>query len=1197
MTPRKTLGRRYSVAAAALAVALTAASALAVPANVIVIVDTSASMSEPLDAAEPEGPTKLERAKAIATELIEAADRQGHRVSLMRFRQLQTIVATGEGEKVLTGEHPHECIEMVDVVVPHAIDAHGDARKWLDGVSDVTNPELAAIGGSPLYGSVRVALRYIRAMRQLQPAVHCVNAAIFVVTDGKDTCATGSELLNALSELKAQGAGEDIQAYAVSATVGTEAVEQIADVGHDDAESTRAYSFDEASQLVDIANALVGRIAPAACVVSGVPREALSNSPEVDLPGAESASVDDPEEDASSGKSGGCNASHRSAAPWAIAWGLLIALARRRRGAGRVMLAAIVALVASIGCSDDKSAASGGPEDEEDAVVGEADLIVVPPEDTLAEALAELDVQIAAAQTALDDHLAEITNAEAAFATITGDKVEGCKALLNAVSFEPYRGAQRGAQGCWATRRCSNLDQAVLLQSCLDFHGVESTMRHCEMSPEAEDALRAAATLPVEPDYSEAVAVVQAPFEEAVEGLGATDYARIFGEASADLFQRDIDKTVDDDIAKLMPMLTVDAASATLHANKWLADATEEHYVLDIGAEDEEGERFVPILESEEGLFCSAQPFNWRDQASDGYFELLVQYAEIYEGAGGKLLTPTPVLEHTWKTADQWDEPVVISIAEEGVAAPELGLPPEAQKGCFQAHVSGIGDEVEPGPTFFLAGPAAGECTGPLALEPGPGIVLVRVILRTGVRYGTSAGNAQYDYHERVLIDRWGYADSVTTAIATGPQYTLDAMRAMLPLRAELNFGGGRATQAHHYAEMMRYVVGSRDHYAYELERLYGVTDDTPPPARPTPPLHSATFAWYGDRVPRLLSDDAFVITTLPWRTVAMTRRGYGPIDDGPMTQGLGFKAQTIFDIIEAIDVVIGPDNGAEAADHTTRLEANVGLGALMTEAERLAVSAYGNTLTVINAGDMFRHGGGEWAVWNSTPETQSVLFPMAVRDAASAPYNAYTTLIVSPTDVAAADGSTYMAWWRIDERTGHALGELRYDGTFYGGGVASAIGNFAHCLAFQAVQALTCHAQVIPNVSCCKLQVLASLMAAQVPFGGEMLMGLQGAGIVPAYGEPPEATEKIRDAILSSAEILVQAQSLTQGVDPGENPLAAALTIITTAKEAYDATQTLQKPPPCMSYVVDNETVVGGGCPDKDPEDQEEGGEGDEGN
>jgi hypothetical protein len=280
---------------------------------------------------------------------------------------------------------------------------------------------------------------------------------------------------------------------------------------------------------------------------------------------------------------------------------------------------------------------------------------------------------------------------------------------------------------------------------------------------------------------------------------------------------------------------------------------------------------------------------------------------------------------------------------------------------------------------------------------------------------------------------------------------------------------------------------------------------------------------------------------------------------------------------------VFGPADSATASEHAARLRANLALGALVTEAERLAVGVYERTLSVVNAGDMLRHGGGAWAEWGSSPDHAPEAFPMAVRDAAESRMKDGDRIIVSPGDVAALDGNTYVGWWRVAEETGFALGEMRYDGTFYGGGAASAIGNFAHCLAFQAVQALTCSAQVVPNIDCCRVQVLLALLFGLVPNGGEVLAGLQGMGALPAYGEPPEALIQMRDALLKSVEMVVGAQQAT-GTDAGENPLAAALVIAQTAAEAYDAAVTIQKAPPCMLYVVDNKTVVGGECPDKNP-------------
>lgn len=1122
------------------------AVALAAPAELVVIVDTSASMAEP---APGGGESRLAVAKRVVGRIADAAAERGHRVGLFRYRQLTKVVESGEGAALAVAEHPHQCEEMADLLVPPEVSSVHALRLWTNGAKAQGDPELEAVGDSPLYGAVRVGLRFVRALRQLEPAKRCVNAALLVITDGRDTCAAGGELQTALAELRAQGVAEDIRAFVLAADPDTEAAQLVADIGHDDPQVSRPYGFDEEDAFVAAVAAIEGRIAPAACVASGVAAE------EMKTPGGGAKEPDEPaeEDEQEGGSDDGCRAGGGGLPlPLAV---LLGALLWRRRA-----LALLVALLALGACSDEPGAeADAGA----DAIVG---VVTLPePDDTVAEAIAEANTVIDAAQAALTQ-LAPLVDPASAFeAAGGGDPLDGCRALVQQVAFEPYQSAQRGPRGCLGTLRCNAIDQALLLQACLQHHGVASTLHQCTTDEAARGALRAAAAEPVAPSFEAARATVAAPYEAALAKLQATDFTRLLAEASSALYRRDIEATVKADVDGLLPLLGVDAAQAEAHVEAALEAALAVHYVVDVG-----GERWVPVLPDEAGLSCGAKAFDWHDDAAEGRLELLVQYAELYDGGGGNLPSPFEVLEVTWRTADQWGTPVSFAITEAGQDPPALGLPAPAAGDCFVPHAR-VG-EWTVGQPFALLTAGAADCTEP-PVTTKANLVLVRLVLRTAARLGSPNGSQPWHAHDRMLVDRWGYAQDVPAAIASGGQYTLDAMRSMVPLRADVRVGGGRPTLAHHYAALLRHVVDSRDATHHAIRRLYGVGAQEPDPPRPMPPVHSATMAWVTDQAPRWL-DGRATFAQRPWRTVTLRRRGYGPVEAGPLSAGLGFSEQTIFDVVDLADAVFAPDGG----DPAGRLAANVALGALVTEAERLAIGVHEQTLFVVNAGDMFRHGGPAWAVWDADQSGDGL--PLAVREAAEQILDAGEQLVTSPGPVTAQDGNAYIGWWRVAE-TGFALGEIRYDGTFYGGGAASAIGNFAHCLAFQAIQALTCHARVIPNIDCCRVQVLLALLFGLVPHGGEVLMGLQGAGVLPTYGDPPWWLVNIRDGLLKDIEMVTQAQTFVSGTDPGENPLAAALTIAQTAAEAWDAGQTVQKAPPCMVYVVDNQTVVGGECPE----------------
>jgi hypothetical protein len=79
------------------------------------------------------------------------------------------------------------------------------------------------------------------------------------------------------------------------------------------------------------------------------------------------------------------------------------------------------------------------------------------------------------------------------------------------------------------------------------------------------------------------------------------------------------------------------------------------------------------------------------------------------------------------------------------------------------------------------------------------------------------------------------------------------------------------------------------------------------------------------------------------------------------------------------------------------------------------------------------------------------------VRDAAWALRQAGQELVVTPGAVPFEDGD-YIAWWRLDRDTGLAVGDVRYEGTFYAGAASSfpdfilnLLGNYAAPVSFLA--------------------------------------------------------------------------------------------------------------------------------------------------
>lgn len=985
------------------------ARAAAVPAEIVVVVDSSASMGEPAG----DGGTKLEAARALALEAIDAAS--DHRVGLIRFAQLDAVVDTGEGPARVHAEDELQCARFADLLVPVASGTGGAIATWLDGVDAPDNNEVVALGDSPLLGAIEAAVSYLRVRRTGNPLMSCVNAFVVVITDGHDTCGASAEALDAIDALIASGVDEDIRVIVASFDPEADDAHLIADIGHEDPDAARPYDAMAPADFLAHIAAIEGRLAPEACVASGVePDEIGATGPD-----------DDPMDPLDEG--GCCAAStDPGSAAGGIALSLLVAIAfvpagARRRRLGWFALLGLVAATA-IGCGDD-GAAPGI-----DAGPGGSSL--VDPDEAYAAALARMDAVIDAAAAARAGDLAPLLDADQVFAGLTGEPVAECTALVRSFGFQPYKSAQQGVAGCLATRRCNSADAALVLEACLAHHAVTAEVQRCAPSPTFRGALgeRAAAPAPLV-DVSAAQATLSAAMDAAAEP-GFVDGLAQAAPRIDEYLDWQITASVAADVAALEPLVDPEVNATATFARGDFTAGLRDHYFVVAGAE-----MIDPVLagsEAETGdCVGGAVDFAGSDAASVRV-EVVVRHA-----------TPDPfafepeviAAEVTYRPHERYGESIAIAIAAGDVTEIPDGVPVPATGDALRALIR-VGESTVAGDPFDLA---------------GPGTTIASIALRI-----TTTIDGDDFVADRVLVDRYGYAQSLPGAGASGPMFSLEAARSLLPMRVDIPVIAGVPNQAIVMDRLLADWVARRDELADRLAVRHGVEPagaaSYAPPAMPWSVL--GAIARHAEA---LLPPTGTLLSLRPWQLAVVGRRGFGVGDSG-----LEVREQTIFDVMDASLMAIVDDTEADA-----HLAAQLGLGALITEAERLATGAHDRAFFVVNAGAMVREPDtGTWGVW-ADPGHEAALFPLAVQDAASARRSRGYELIVTP-GPAAFGGGEYTAWWRIDNRTAETLGEVRYDGTFYGGAAAiQLVADFDHCLFSAAILALQ-DGRSIPDTACC---------------------------------------------------------------------------------------------------------------------------------
>jgi len=1028
------------------------AVAHAAPANVFFVLDTSASMNAP----GAEG-TQLDDAKAIVAALAAEADAAGHRSALLRFRQRSAIVPGGEGPREVVVEDPEQCARAADVLVPLGGGAGPRITRWVDGVEGQGLDEVEALGDSPLYASARVVLRYVDGLRTLDPRRHCVRALVVIVTDGEDNCAGGAELLEALEELEAAAPSEAIQTLVIARQTDAEAARRLARVGREE-EEPRVFGFDEVDAARARLAALDGQAVIPSCGEEGTTEPPV---PEVDAGVDAGATAVDagPCEVVSAG---GCSAAGTvGGAWWLFALGLLL---RRRR---EVWLAAAVL----VGCGDDDGELRcPTPPDASVTVVdaGVEDAGVEAPDPEVE--VRSLQERQAAARALLEEARAAVTplvEPEAVFDALEGPPREACRALVDTVAYEPYQGFQRGVRGCLATRRCSSGDQTLLLQACLAHHGVETELRQCRFDGALDEVREELESQePVFPDVSAIDEALRTDAAALLEDLPEVQGAVTTGvESVAEYAMLALDERVEADVAILSGLTEIDPTSSMALAESERDRARGEHYFLLDGEE-----RLDAILETPTDCFeiGAADPL-WMT------VELLVQNVRLsgtsfgYEAEVSLGSLEFPVHTRVGTPID-----VVVTDAGETVAPAGLPAPSEGSAPCFRAFVDG--NPTASFPLFASDATACGDDVPEALLEDhGFG----RLILRTVVE--DPSGLVPHT-RDRILVDRFGYARDAADAIANGPSFGAVAAGHLIPMRVRLEVGGGLPGPH----EEMHALVSDRLARFDELagSALEMLTAGSSEGHADLPAFGALTFGLVRRAMPSVLGEDVVLRGPRPWRLASVWRRVFVP--------GEGIAEKRIFDLLELPWAV-------HSADADARLEASLRLGALFTEAERLAGMSLEGALRVLHAGELLRDESVAFEPY--VRATAGERYPFGLRDAAVERTRAGDELFVTPAPVDVF-GTEVLSWWRVDS-LGVPTGEIRYEGSLYGGVTAAkAVATFVRCLGLQAIIALT-GPRISPSVSCCADLAFRTVVADLVT--GWIMTGVTGGigmAIGATYGE-----------------------------------------------------------------------------------------------
>ncbi|MCA3014620.1 MAG: hypothetical protein INH41_19735 [Myxococcaceae bacterium] len=772
---------------------LLAGPAQAAPADIFILIDSSGSMSRPLGT----GDARLVVAKQTARDVITAVKAQ-HRVGLARFAQLDRVLQGGEGKRPVLREDDQQCDHGSNLLAGLDLVGSDEALRWLDGVNELGNPEIVPLGDSPLVRGVEVAVEYIRNKRRADPMRHCVNAVLIVITDGVDTCVGGSEVRGTLADLAQKAAREDLRTLVLSFTPDAEAAQAIAKIGDPD-----GTPFSDPVKLLAAARVITGRLAPEACLASGVEPRKLGLPLPVEPDGG-TACVPVP--------ASGCGCDSSSAVPFIATLAVTAAFSTRRRR--RVLVSSLVVML-FVGCVQTRPTC-----DLDTGTMPVSSLRE--PAQVRDDALSRLPVLLAGAEATRGDVLAPLLVSEQVFAKVSD--ADGCLTLARSIGFEPYLGVQRGVAGCLATRRCNSFDKALLLQACLRAKGASAELELCNETPMAmrQQLLAEAQKAVVMPDLSAAVAKER---EVTLQVVGDAQRSAKLDTLTA---ERDVavkqffSGAIATDVSTLMPLAGLDAVATDTEATARAAAALVRYGFVRSG-----GRALDPTLAGSaiETGACADGPFVPSMEAVTIEAQVLLGYVG---GSGAWSQPPIVAATMTVKPFEVFGEVLSMGVAEAGTQTLGAAVPAPSSTGCLRAFLEAGATRVR-GQPFHIGPGDAVACPEPSLSVDETGKQLSRVTLRL-----TTMVAGRPTVVDRVLVDRYGFAASERAARASGPMYSDVTARRLLPMRADLRIVSGVLSPAALLDARLQDLALRRPELEAQISEVAGVPSATPPAGPPS---------------------------------------------------------------------------------------------------------------------------------------------------------------------------------------------------------------------------------------------------------------------------------------------------------------------------------------------------------------------------
>ena len=283
----------------------------------------------------------------------------------------------------------------------------------------------------------------------------------------------------ALRELRNVSHKEDVRTLVLSFRPDAPMAQAIAKLGREDPKQAKLYSISNVQALYKAVEAIEGRLAPEACLLSGVAPQRIGKKP---------PSSQGPSTRQSPRGCGGCNTTPgETPTPllWMALFLLLGWLGNRRFRSGKMIrgIYGLLLLVCLVGCNSPSCQPVSTPQSKSVDALEPPGPPLKDPKQRAERELANQSKLLKAAEKLRKQWLLPAIQPKTVFARLNtgkpGAATKACLTLVHSMGYEPYEGVQRGVKGCLSTRRCNAVDRALVLQACLKHHGISSSLRSC----------------------------------------------------------------------------------------------------------------------------------------------------------------------------------------------------------------------------------------------------------------------------------------------------------------------------------------------------------------------------------------------------------------------------------------------------------------------------------------------------------------------------------------------------------------------------------------------------------------------------------------------------------------------------------------------------------------------------------------------